>query len=110
RVIGQPADVRIRATGSTSMTWTVTILDPAGGVFAPFPTLVGEAIDILWPAGDPTAQPTVIGDYQVVVSATDAEGAMARPAFLTLSVLPVPPPSPSPTPSASPSPTTSPSP
>jgi len=108
-VIGQPADVRIQATGSTSMTWTVTILDPAGSVFATFPTLGGEAMDVLWPAGDPTAQPTVLGDYQVVISATHAEGAIARPASLTLSVLPVPPPSPSPTPSASPSPTVSPS-
>lgn len=107
-VIGQPADVRIRAKGSTSMTWTVTIMDPAGGVFATFPTLVGEAIDVLWPAGDPTAQPTLIGDYQVVISATGEEGALTRPASLTLRVEPVPPPSPSPTASASPTATPTP--
>ncbi len=111
-VSGQPVDIRIRAKGSTSMRWTVSVLDPSGNEVASFPGKTGDALELLWPAAGPPAQPDVPGVYQVVIGASAPNGALARPAALTLTVELIPPPSPSPTesPTASPSPTVSPTP
>jgi N-acetylmuramoyl-L-alanine amidase len=106
-VTGQPEDIRIRARGSTSMTWSVSVLDPSGNEIASFPAQTGQALEVVWPATGPPAQPDVPGVYRVVIGASAPNGALARPATLTLTVGPIPTPSPSPT--ASPTATTSPS-
>jgi hypothetical protein len=106
-VTGQPVDIWIRARGSTSMTWSVSVLDPSGNEIASFPAQTGQALEVVWPATGPPAQPSVPGVYQVVIGASAPNGALARPATLALSVGPIPTPSPSPT--ASPTATTSPS-
>jgi len=109
-VTGQPVDIRIRAKGSTSMTWSVSVLDPSGNEIASFPAQTGQAPEVVWPATGPPAQPDAPGVYQVVIGASAANGALARPATLTLTVGPIPTPSPSPTasPTATPSPSASP--
>jgi uncharacterized protein with LGFP repeats len=45
-VSGQPVDIRIRAKGSTSMTWSVSVLDPIGNAIASFPGQTGEALEL----------------------------------------------------------------
>jgi hypothetical protein len=109
-VTGQPVDLRIRAKGSTSMTWSVSVLDPSGGQIASFPAQTGQALEVVWPATGPPAQPIVPGVYQVIIGASAANGALARPAALSLTVQPIPSPSASPTasPTTSPSPSASP--
>jgi len=103
-VTGQPVDIRIRAKGSASMTWTVSVLDPSGNEIATFPGQTGVTLDLLWPATGSPAQPDIPGVYHVVVGASAPNGSLALPAVLTLTVGPIPSPSPSlsPTPSASP--------
>jgi hypothetical protein len=105
-VSGQPVDIRLRAKGSTSMRWSVSVLDPSGNEIASFPGQTGEALELVWPATGPPAQPDVPGVYQVVIGASAPNGALARPASLAFTVEPIPSPSPSPT--TSPSPTASP--
>jgi hypothetical protein len=105
-VTSQPVDIRIRARGSTSMTWSVSVLDPSGNEIASFPAQTGQALEVMWPATGPPAQPDVPGVYRVVIGASAPKGARARPATLALTVGPIPTPSPSPT--ASPTVTTSP--
>jgi hypothetical protein len=107
-VSGQPVDIRIRARGSTSMTWSVSVLDPSGNEIASFPAQTGQALEVVWPPTGPPAQPVVPGVYQVVIGASSTNGALARPATLALTVGPIPTPS-SPSPTASPTVTTSPS-
>jgi hypothetical protein len=106
-VTGQPVDIWIRARGSTSMTWSVSVLDPSGSEIASLPAQTGQTLQVVWPATGPPAQPNVPGVYQVVIGASAPNGALARPATLALSVGPIPTPSPSPT--TSPTVTTSPS-
>ena len=103
-VSGQPVDIMIRAKGSTSMSWSVSVLDPSGNEIASFPGQTGDSLELVWPATGPPAQPDVPGVYQVVIEASAPNGALARPAALTLTVEPIPSPSPSPTVSPSPSP------
>ena len=66
-VSGQPVDIRIRAKGSTSMTWSVSVLDPSGNEIASFPDQTGDALEVVWPAIGPPTQPDVPGVYQVVI-------------------------------------------
>jgi hypothetical protein len=106
-VSGQPVDIRIRAKGSTSMRWSVSVLDPSGNQIASFSGQTGESLELVWPATGPPAQPDVPGVYLVVMGGCAPKGALARPATLAFTVEPVPSPSPSPT--VSPSPTASPS-
>ena len=109
-VSGQPVDIRIRAKGSTSMTWSVSVLDPSGSEIASFPNQSGDALEVVWPAMGPPAQPDVPGVYQVVIRGSAPNGALARPATLAFTVEPIPTPSPSPTVSPTVSPTATPSP
>jgi hypothetical protein len=109
-VSGQPVDIGIQARGSTSMTWSVAVLDPSGNQIASFPSQTGDALELVWPATGPPAQPDVPGVYQVVIGAIAPTGALARPATLAFTVEPIPSPSPSPTATPSASPTSSPSP
>ncbi|HEX9312210.1 MAG TPA: protein translocase subunit SecD, partial [Actinomycetota bacterium] len=77
---------------------------------ASFPAQTGQALEVVWPANGPPAQPTVPGVDQVVIGASAPNGALARPAALALTVEPIPTPSLSPTasPTATPSPSASP--
>jgi hypothetical protein len=92
------------------MTWSVSVLDPSGGQIASFPAQTGQALEVVWPATGPPAQPIVPGVYQVIIGASAGNGALARPAALALTVQPIPSPSASPTasPTTSPSPSASP--
>ena len=104
-VPGQPVDIRIRAKGSTSMRWSVWVLDPSGAQIGNFPDQTGQVLDMVWPAIGSFAQPNVPGIYRVVIEARVPNGALARPATLDLTVGTISTPSPSPTaatPSASP--------
>ncbi len=107
-VTGQPVNIRIRANASTTMTWSVSVLDPSGAEIVTFPDQSGDALDLLWSANGQPKQPDVPGIYSVMIQATARGGAQARPATLALTVEPEPPPSPSPSPTVSPSPTPSP--
>lgn len=103
--VGEPVDIRIRARGSSTLDWSVTVLDPLGALFADLGGQTAEALEVIWPYGGPQAHPTGPGLYTVLLSATDASGRVARPATLSLEVGSASPsPSPStPSPSASPS-------
>jgi hypothetical protein len=107
-ITGQPVNIHVRARGSTTMTWSVSVLDPTGAAIATFPDQAGDRLDVLWSASGPPQQPAAPGTYFVVIQATTREGARARPAVVTLTVEPVPSPSPPPSPTVSPSPTPSP--
>jgi hypothetical protein len=111
-VTGQPVDIRIRAKGSTSMTWSVSVLDPSGNRIASFPAQTGQVLEVVWPATGPQAQPDVPGVYQVAIGASAPNGALARPATLAFTIEPIPTPFPSPTasPTNTPSPSASPTP
>jgi hypothetical protein len=102
-VTGQTVDISIRAKGSTSMTWSVSVLDSSGNQIASFPAQTGQALEVLWPATGPPAQPNVPDVYQVVIGASAPNGALARPATLAFTVGPIPTPSPSPSATTSPS-------
>ena len=108
-VSGEPVNVRIRAKGSTALTWEVSVLAPDGSTFRTFDPPRSTQLDLLWPRSEPASFPTEPGIYQIAITAGAKDG-VARPALLPLTILPIPPPSPSPSPSASPSPSTSPSP
>ncbi len=107
-ISGQTVNIRIRAKGSKTMTWSVSVLDPTGAEIVTFPDQSGDTLDLLWPANGQPMQPDVPGIYSVVIKAATPGGAQARPATLALTVESEPPPSPSPSPTVSPSPTPSP--
>jgi hypothetical protein len=105
--VGEPVNIRIRARGSAKLDWSVTVLDPAGVLFADLGGRTTDRLRVIWPAGGPPAPPTVPGLYTILLSAADAKGRVARPAALSFEVasalFPSPSPSVSPLPSASPS-------
>ncbi|HEX6009585.1 MAG TPA: peptidoglycan recognition protein [Actinomycetota bacterium] len=105
--VGEPVNIRILARASAELDWSVTVLDPAGALFADLGGQTADALEVIWPPGGPPAHPTVPGLYTVLLSATDARGRVARPATLSFEVVsalsPSPSPSVSPLPSASPS-------
>ena len=105
--MGEPVNIRILARASAELDWSVTVLDPAGALFADLGRQTTDALEVIWPPGGPPAHPTVPGLYTVLLSATDARGRVARPATLSFEVVsalsPSPSPSVSPLPSASPS-------
>ncbi|HEX2426098.1 MAG TPA: N-acetylmuramoyl-L-alanine amidase [Actinomycetota bacterium] len=98
-VAGEPAAVRIKARGSTTLVWTVTVLDPTSATVAELPPQRSDRLDVRWDAALTTP-----GRYDVVIAAATPKGAAARPAFLPLSVAAVPSPSPSSTPTTTPTP------
>jgi N-acetylmuramoyl-L-alanine amidase-like protein len=98
-VAGDAVDVRVKARGSTTLTWTVTVLDSAGTVVSTLPGQRGDRLDAAWDAA--AAAP---GAYRIVIAAATPRGDAARPATLSLTVEPLPTPTPTPTPSATPTP------
>jgi N-acetylmuramoyl-L-alanine amidase len=85
--VGEPVNIRILARGSTTLDWSVTVLDPAGASFADLGVQTAETLEVIWPPGGPPAHPTLPGVYTVLLSATDAKGRVARPAALSFEVL-----------------------
>jgi len=76
-------------------------------VYAELGVASGANLDLTWSRTGSPAQPSVAGDYGIVITAVGADGALGREAVLALAVLTVPPaptPTPSPSPSATPSP------
>ncbi|MGZ4154641.1 MAG: peptidoglycan recognition protein family protein [Actinomycetota bacterium] len=104
-VAGEPGAVRVKARGSATLVWTVTVLDATGATVAEVPSPRRDRLDVRW---DTTL--TTPGEYRVVIAAATSKGAAARPAILPLSVAPVQSPSPTPTPTVSPTPTVTPTP
>ena len=106
--VGRPANVRIRARGSGPLTWSVSVLAPDGSVYAELGEASGANLDLTWSRTGSPAQPSVAGDYAIVITAAGSDGASARGSTLPLAVIlaptPPPTPSPSPSPSATPSP------
>jgi hypothetical protein len=109
-VLGDPANLRVRARGSAVLEWSVAVLGPDGTLFAELGTQAGDRLDLVWPRGGPPPQPTEPGAYTIRVRAVDGAGGVARSALLPFQVVAAPSPSPSPSPSVSPSPTPSPTP
>ena len=105
--VGEQVNIRIQARASTQLDWSVTVLDPAGALFANLGGQTTDALDVIWPPAGPPAHPAVPGLYTVLLSATDARGRVARSATLSFEVVsalsPSPSPFVSPLPSASPS-------
>lgn len=95
-VAGAGGDIRITATATEALRWSVVVLDAAGAVVASFPAANGDRLDLLWPVAGGTPQPTTPGIYQVVVAGESAGGGIARQASLPLTVTAAPTPSPSP--------------
>ena len=90
---GEQATVRIRARGSTTLRWSVELVDHAGTGVEEIANVRDDRLGVRWPA-----LVDAEGSYMVVVTAHDGRGRRAMPASLPLVVRPAP----SPTPTVSP--------
>ncbi len=94
-VAGIGGDIRIRAGATEPLAWSVTVLDAGGAVAATLPAPAGMSLDLVWSPLGPPPQPSVPGDYLVVITGQTTGGRVALSASLALTVLPAPSPSPS---------------
>jgi N-acetylmuramoyl-L-alanine amidase len=95
--------IRVRARGSATLRWSVSVLDASGAVVWHTRPPRDDRFSIRW---DATLDAP--GRYRIEIDATDHDGRPARAAVLPLFVRIAPSPSPSPSPTTTPSPTASP--
>jgi len=80
--------LRIRASGTQSLRWDVSVHEADGTELFAFPTTTGTALDLRWQASDDTPYPRDAGSYAIVVRAETSGGDTARPATLPFKVKP----------------------
>jgi hypothetical protein len=82
------APLRIRAAGSRSLRWNVSVHDADGTELFGFPERSGSALDLVWEGSDTTPYPRAAGSYELVIRARTDAGENARAATLPFKVKP----------------------
>ncbi|MEX2276149.1 MAG: peptidoglycan recognition protein [Actinomycetota bacterium] len=80
--------LRIRAAGSQSLRWDVSVHEADGDELFSFPSSTGPDLDLRWQGSDTTPYPREAGSYSIVVRGETSGGNTARPATLTFKVKP----------------------
>ncbi len=80
--------IRIRAVGSRSLRWNVSVHDADGSELFAFPERSGAELDLTWEGSDATPYPRVAGPYELVIRARNDDGAIARAASIPFKVKP----------------------
>ncbi|MEX0754400.1 MAG: peptidoglycan recognition protein [Actinomycetota bacterium] len=80
--------LRIRAVGSRSLEWSVSVHEAGGAQLFAFPPRTGSELDLVWEGSDATPYPRSSGTYELVVRGENADGEIARAATLPFKIKP----------------------